>query len=251
MSALGIIGTGDMAAPMIRYLARRGHDIWISERSETMSKSLARDFDTVTRAPNQTVVDKADIVFLCLRPAVWQAPTDALDFRADHQIISVMGGPSVAEITLACAPATNISVVIPMAAMEHGGCPLPVYPATTEIDALFGEDNPILPLSSEADIAAHFAASTMLSAVFGLMHDGADWLGQQTGNPDGSETYVTALINAMLRDVPHGAGNLLTARDALATPGTLNLAMVEGLAKGDVTNALHTTLNGILKGLKI
>jgi pyrroline-5-carboxylate reductase len=250
MSALGFIGTGDMAAPMVRYLARKGHDIWVSERSEELSTQLANDFETVTRAANQEVVDNADIVFLCLRPQVWQAPTDALNFRADQQVVSVMSGPTLTELDRACAPASSISMVIPMAAMEHGGCPLPVFPATGPIQELFGGDNPVLPLNSEADIAKHFVASTMLSAVFGLMHDGAGWLGAQTGNADGAETYVTALVNAMLRDVPHGAGHLLQARDALATPGTLNLSMVEGLAKGDVTQALHASMDAILKRLQ-
>lgn len=250
MSRVGFIGAGDMAAPMVRYLARKGHEVWVSERSEAISTKLARDFDTVTRAPNQSVVDNTDFVFLCLRPPVWKTPTEALTFRENQQIVSVMSGPSLADLSTACAPATDISVVIPMAAMEQGGCPLPVYPASSPVKALFGDDNPVLPLTSEDDIAKHFVASTMLSAVFGLMHEGAGWLEQQTGNADGSETYVTALVLAMLRDIPHGSGNLAAARDALATPGTLNLSMVEGMAKGGVTQTLHTTMDGILKRLQ-
>lgn len=246
MSTIGFIGTGDIAAPMVRYLARKGHDIWVSERSEALSTELASEFSNVTRALNQNVVDACDVVLLCLRPADWKAPVAALDFRPGQKIVSVMAGPSIAEMLKTCAPATDISVTIPMAAMENGGCPLPVFPASSPVSELFGEDNPVLPQSLEADITKHFVASTMLSAVFGVMKDGAGWLGSQTGNADGAETYVTALINAMLRDVPHGEGHLLAARDALATPGTLNLAMAEGLETGGVPKTLHDTMDAIL-----
>ena len=94
-------------------------------------------------------------------------------------------------------------------------------------------------------MAAHFAASTMLSAVLGSMHEGANWLGNQTQNPESAEIYVTALVRATLRDVPLGEGHLKAARDALATPDTLNLRMVEGLAKGSVPETLRATLSSI------
>jgi pyrroline-5-carboxylate reductase len=250
MRNIGFIGAGDMAAPMVRYLAKRGHNLWVSERSKTISTELADEFDNVTRVDNQAVVDASDIVFLCLRPAVWQGPVEALSFRTNHKIISVMAGPSMADLLAACAPATSISLTIPMAAMEFGGCPLPVFPESSPMHELFGGDNPVLPQSCEGDITKHFVASTMLSAIFGIMNEGSNWLGAQTGNADSSETYVTALINAMLRDVPHGTGHLLAARDALATPGTLNLAMAEGLEAKAVPEALHRTMDAILAKLE-
>lgn len=249
MSRIGFIGTGDIAIPMVRFLARKGHEIWVSKRSEKHSVALASEFANVTRADNQTVVDNADIVFLCLRPQVWEDPVKSLNFRADQRIVSVMSGPSIAELETACVPVRDISVMIPLAALEHGGCPLPVFPANSTTFDLFAPENPVLPQAAEADIARHFVASALLSAVFGLMHDGAEWLGEKTGNPDAAETYVTALITSMLRDVPHKAGALNAERAALATPGTLNLAMVEGLRAGGTTQALQDTMDAILARL--
>lgn len=242
---IGFIGTGDIAAPMIRYLARKGHTIIVSERSEALSKALAAEFEVVSRAPNQEVLDGSDVVFLCLRPEAWEAVVPGLSFREEQKIVSVMSRVSIADLERACAPASEISITIPMAAMEHGGCPLPVYPSSSPVGALFGSDNPVLPQHSEVAISAHFAASTMLSATLGAMHHGADWLSDQTGQPDLAETYVNALVQATLRDVPHEAGQLKAARDALATPGTLNEMMKEGLEAADMPRALATTLTNI------
>jgi len=242
---IGVIGTGDIAAPMIRYLAGQGHTLIVSERSETLSKALEAEHATVTRAPNQSVLDQCRIIFLCLRPEAWEAVVPNLNFRDDHQIVSVMSRVSIAALTKACAPATNISITIPMAALEHGGCPLPVFPADSPVDALFGQHNPVLPQMSETDIAAHFAASTTLSAVLGTMHHSADWLSRETGQPDLAETYVTALVRATLRDVPLGAGHLKAARAALATPDTLNEMMKDGLEDANLPSALNKTLSKI------
>ncbi len=242
---IGFLGTGDIAAPMIRNLARKGHDIVVSKRSEGLSRQLEADFDCVTRAPNQAVLDQSSIVFLCLRPDTWASVVPNLKFREDHNIVSVMSRVSIADLKEACAPASEISITIPMAAVEHGKCPLPVFPSSSPVGALFGADNPVLPQTSEADIAAHFAASTMLSAVLGSMHHGAEWLAGETGQPDLAETYINALVQATLRDVPFAAGQLKSARDDLATPDTLNEVMKNGVEAAEIPAALKRILDDI------
>ncbi len=47
-------------------------------------------------------------------------------------------------------------------ALSAGATPLPVYPASPELEALFGPENPILTVSSEVALAQQFAAATMV-----------------------------------------------------------------------------------------
>jgi len=246
MSRVGFIGTGAIAAPMVRFLARRGHKITVSERSAALAADLAAEFENVTVTPNQSVVEAAEILFLCLRPHQWQDAVAGLRFRAGQQIVSVMAGVALDDLRAACAPAHRISVTIPLAFLETGGCPLPVYPADTPLTDLLGPENPVIPVPSEAALTTHFAASALLSAALGQMMAGAEWLGRRTGDPAGAETYVTALIAGFLRDVPQdGQGRLLEARSGLATEGTLNLMMVEGLEQAGMAPALASVLDRI------
>ena len=69
MSRIGFIGTGHIAAPMVRFLAERGHEITVSERNAETAQAL-RACHGVSIATNQDVLDRSDIVFLCVRPHV-------------------------------------------------------------------------------------------------------------------------------------------------------------------------------------
>lgn len=251
MARIGFIGTGEIAAPMVRFLARKEHAICVSERSTAISSALATEFSNVEVAGNQAVLDTSDIVFLCLRPQVWETVLPGLTFRGDHRLVSVMAGVPLAALARACAPATDLSVTLPIATLERGGCPLPVYPAGGPVEGLFGPENPVLPQQAEGAIDAHFAASTLCSTTLSALMAGAGWLAQETGDADMAETYVTALIAALLRDTPLGkAGGLAAERAALASPNTLNLQMVEGLDAAGVPDSIRATLTSILKSME-
>jgi pyrroline-5-carboxylate reductase len=92
----------------------------------------------------------------------------------------------------------------------------------------------VIELREESQIADYFAASALLSSVLTIMKDGADWLGAQTGNPVGADTYVASLVAGFMRDVPKdGQGRILDARSALASPNTLNRAVVDAMEAAD------------------
>ena len=230
MSRVGFIGTGHIAAPMARALARSGHRVTVSERSAETAAELVGAGLGIQVAPNQQVLERSEIVFLCLRPSVWESVSTTLEWRPDHSVISVMAGISLDDLHRACAPATDISATIPYAFVEHGGCPLPVVGNPAALQALFGADNPVLP-QTDADALTHFfAASSLVSAVLGLLEGGANWLGPRTGDGDSAETYLAALVGGFLS---HGsfesAGRLAEEKWGLATPNTLNRQMVDGL----------------------
>lgn len=246
MSRVGFLGTGHIAAPMARALARKGHEVTVSRRSEAVSSALAESGLGITVADNAEVVAQSDIVLLCLRPAVWAGIVRDLPFRADQKILSVMAGVPMAEIAAACAPASDISVTIPYGFIEHGGCPLPVAGDPGVVQALFGDDNPVLPQADEGALNHHFAASTMVAAALGLLEGGADWLAGQTGNPEAAEIYVSNLVTGVLNGLSRDrGGELYEEMMALATPNTLNLQMVEGLAEKGAFDGLPAILTSI------
>ncbi|GAB4284023.1 MAG: pyrroline-5-carboxylate reductase [Roseovarius sp.] len=246
MTAVGFLGTGHIAAPMARALARDGHSVTVSRRNETVSTALAGAGLGIAVADNQGVVDAAQVVFLCLRPAVWREALAALRFRADQQIVSVMAGVALADIAAQVRPARDISATIPYGFIEHGGCPLPVAGDPGALAHLFGARNPILPQPDEGALRHHFAASTLVTAVLAVLETGAAWLAEKTADPASAEIYVANLVAGVLAGLDRDrAGELAAERAALATEGTLSLQMHAGLAQGGALDLLARTLESI------
>ncbi|MCG6904413.1 MAG: NAD(P)-binding domain-containing protein [Rhodobacter sp.] len=246
MSRVGFIGAGHIAAPMARALARKGHDVTVSERNAGVAASLAGAGLGIRVAPNQGVVDGADIVFLCLRPAIWADAVAGLDWRAEQQIVSVMAGVPLAEIADSCAPVATLSATIPYGFVEKGGCPLPVAGDPGAVQALFGADNLVLPQDDESALQHHFAASAVVSGVLDFLDTAAIWLAGKTANADAAEVYVANLVSGVLQHMDKSrAGSLAGERSSLATPNTLNLQMVTGLAEAGAFDRLPDILDRV------
>jgi len=250
MSSIGFIGTGHIAAPMVRFLSDRGHEVTVSNRNADVAAQLNQSHG-VRVADNQSVVDTSDIVFLCVRPHIAEDVLTSIDFRPDQQIISVMAGISLKHLQAICAPATDFSLTIPFGFLEKGGCPLPAYPSKTLLEQLFSPENPVIELASESALNQHFAICTMLPGLLDLMATGAGWLGAATGDQDAAALYTTQLIRGFLDALPPAsADQLARERDALATQGTISLQMTTALRDGRCHDTLEHALDAINTRLK-
>ncbi len=243
---IGFIGTGDIAAPMVRFLARKGHPILVSRRNEQRSKALCEAFKNVDVSENQSLVDRSEIVFLCVRPHQAGDALAPLNFRGDQVIISVMAGITMQALETLCRPATDIATTIPLAFLEHGGCPLPVFPDSPTLRALFSPENKVLGQQSEAQLNRHFAASAMLGTLLDYCDHVGNWLGQDSN----AQTYIAMLAAGALRDVlKTGTENLASARDDLATHGTLNLQLVEHMRQARMHAHVTDGLDALVERL--
>ncbi|WP_425051664.1 NAD(P)-binding domain-containing protein [Psychromarinibacter sp. S121] len=250
MAKLGFIGTGHIAAPMVRFLAERGHEIAVTRRGEAVSAALKAELG-VTVAEPQAVVDASDIVFLCVRPQHAAEALEPLTFRADQRIVSVMAGVSRAELGRLCAPAADMVQTIPLGYLEQGGCPLAAFGNDDLLADLFAPENPVVKVASEAALNAHFAICAFVPGVLDLAASASGWLADHTGDADGAEFYTTQLLSGFLSAMSKGsAGRLAEERDALATAGSLSLQMTEALRDGGAHDTLRDALAAIGKRLE-
>ncbi|WP_170783812.1 NAD(P)-binding domain-containing protein [Ruegeria lacuscaerulensis] len=250
MSRVGFIGTGHIAAPIARLLARKGHEIFVTERNATVSATLKADINATVGRP-QSVIDQSEILFLCLRPHIASDVLAPLSFRADHRIVSVMAAVSETDLRSLCAPAGDFVQTIPLGFLEQGGCPLAAYGNDDLLAGLMAPENPVVKVANETSLNAHFAICAMVPGVLDLLTTGVDWLTEQTGDADGAEFYTTQLMAGFLASMEKGqAGRLAAERDALATDGTLSLQMTRTLQAGKAHAALRDALTAIGKRLE-
>ena len=237
---IGFIGTGEIAAAMVRGLTGQGHQILVSERGAKMAAELAQLPD-VSVAPNAEVVAQSDTVILCLMADTARAVLGDLPFRAEQSVISVMVDVPHDALQTLCAPATDISITIPLPFIQTGGCPLPVYPNAGAVASVFGAENMVFEVASEAALNAHFAATAMSSVVLAELQTAADWLTQFTGDAPKAEIYLSALISGYFKDMKlDGSGELKTALQALSTEGGLNATLRDHMsdARKELTQGL-------------
>ncbi|MGB0507292.1 MAG: NAD(P)-binding domain-containing protein [Pikeienuella sp.] len=245
MAKIGFIGTGEIAAAQVSALSGQGHEILVSERNPEVAAELASAHEEVRIAPNQAVLDGADIVILCLMATTARDVLPALNFRADHQVVSVMVDVGLSELAELCTPASSFTITIPLPFIARGNCPLPVYPDNGVLRDLFGEANPIIPLADEAAMNPHFAASAMCSVIFSQLSTASDWLANHTGDATGAEIYVASLIGGYLADTPKdGADRLGAAIASLNTDGGLNQTLREHMRSAGANDALTAGLDG-------
>lgn len=245
MARIGFIGTGEIASAMVRGLAGKGHSIVVSERTEAVARQLSQDFDEVTVAGNQQVLDNSDIVCLCLLKSVAGNVLPDLSFRTDHSLISVMADVPLATVRDWCAPARDICITIPLPFVATGGCPLPVYPASPVLEELFGADNLILPQPSEDALTAHFAACAMASVVMSELRSASQWLAGFTGNPAAAEAYLITTFSGFFAGMTPGAPEQFAqALQGLSTEGGLNATLRAKVEQAGVNDLIRDGLDG-------
>ncbi len=250
MSRIGFIGTGHIAAPIARLMAAKGHEVCVTKRNTEVSAALKAELG-VTVAEPQAVIDASDIVFLCLRPQIAAEVLTPLTFRADQQIVSVMAAFSTEQLAQLCAPAADFVQTIPLGFLETGGCPMAALGNDRLLAELFEPENPVVKITDEAALNAHFAICAMVPGILDLMATGAKWLGDVTGDAEKAEFYTTQLMSGFLATMEKGtAGRLAQERDALATEGTLSLQMTNTLKDEGAHDALRSALRAIGKRLE-
>jgi len=229
---IGILGTGRIARRLVPALvnANPDHRVRITRRGETVSGELIGRFpESVTRGDDaQAIVDASHVVFLCLPGEGALDALGGLRFRADHAIISTMMGVARADIAGAVAPATDVSVTIPLPFVEDGDCPLPVHPDSRALRELLGHANPVIPVADEDAMSGFWAVAGSLASVIGELAAIRDWLTSQLGDRAAAERYVLALFGGYLHTRPlDGANRLGEALDDLGTSGGLNAGMLQ------------------------
>lgn len=248
MSRIGFLGTGHIAAPMVRFLCNKGHEVWITERSADVARELESQVGAKI-AGAQAILDTVEIVFICLRPAVAEGILQPLRFREDLKVHSVMAGVDLSALSHICAPASEIVRSIPYGFLEHGACPLAAVGSVGMLRPLFEPENPVIDMKSEENMRAAAAVSGMVAGVLEIYDVMARWMETRTGDAAMSEAYTTQLFTGFMRNHPSAAGALARERDIIASPLTLNLQALEVLRDMKTPEALTAAMDAVYRRL--
>lgn len=235
---IGVLGTGTIASALVEGIAGDRHEITVSERSAARSARLASLFDNVRVAPNQAVLDPADVVVLGLMAE--QAPEilAGMRFRPGQKVISLMAGASLEDVAAMVAPAQAAAVVLPFPSIAQGGSPVLSMGDGMLVRDLVGPRNTVYDLEGPEELAAALCAQAVLSPAVALVAEAASWLGARLSSPERGETFLRHLVASSL-DVSSCAPLL----EALNTPGGFNQRLRHHMEAQGMGDALRTGLD--------
>lgn len=121
---LGFVGTGTIASATVRGIAGGGHQITVSDRGAAHAARLAAEFENVSIADNQGVIDQSDTLFIGLMAESAPDILSRLTFRADQQVISFMAGLPLDALAPLVAPAHAAAIMLPFPGIAQGGSPI-------------------------------------------------------------------------------------------------------------------------------
>lgn len=239
---IGILGTGTIASAVVRAIAGDGHQITVSERSATRAAALAQDCACVTIAPNQTVLDRSEVVILGLLAETAAQVLPGLAFRPGQQVISLIAGARLAQLAPWVAPARAETVMLPYPSIAQGGSPILACGETALIETLFGARNRIHRLD-EAELTDWLAAQAVLSPVALLVRETAVWLATRSRDSAAGEAFLRDLVGTSLAAGP--VADLLVALD---TEGGYNQRLRRHMERAEMVSDLRAGLDRLVAG---
>jgi len=232
----GFIGTGTITSALVRGLCTTAHppdSVWISPRNPQKAKGLEEEFESVRIGrDNQEVADRADVVFLAVRPQDARDVLTPLRFRADQHVVSLLAGTSLSEVRPFAAPAARVVRAVPLPSVERHVGPIALYPGDEPVEALFGGLGTVIVPDEEPELDKLLIITSLMAPYYALLGEIASWAVNAGVERKTAADYTAAMFRALSVMVEAREDGDLPAmvRESL-TPGGLNelaLTIIEG-----------------------
>ncbi len=261
------MGTGHIAAALVTGWCR-GNDgpaeILVSPRNARIAGELARAHPQVTvAADNQAVLDNAATIVLCVRPQIAAPVLEALNFTAEHRVLSVIATLGLERLGPLIAPASALARAVPMpfAAQRRG--PLAVFPAPDWATGLLAPLGEVIAAPTAAAFDRFCGITATMAAFFRILGSMTDWLSAGGVPAALAARYVVSQIQALSAvpgeaavpgpnatpadgGAPGEAIDFARLAERFATRGGINQQVVEQLQAAGGFDLLPAALDRVL-----
>jgi len=246
----GVLGVGSIASAMVTGLCDGVPDapeVVLSPRNAERARDLAARLPTVRVAmDNQAVLDRSDVVLVCLLPGHATEVLQDLRFRAGQAVVSAMAGVPVAQLAELVAPATDIARGIPVPAVASRSSVTAVHPATEAATSLFGSLGGFVEVAHERSFDSLSAASATVAAHFRYLGAIAGWLTREGMNEADARRYVADTFAALSGELQSPDLDFEILAQAHSTPGGLNEQFARHLEAAGTYDAVRLGLDALL-----
>jgi pyrroline-5-carboxylate reductase len=252
---LGIVGVGAIAEAIIIGLCEgeaTPASIHLSPRSAVRAHRLAARYPAAQVADsNQTVVKRAGVVLLCVRPQDAPAALADLDFRPQQAVISVIAGVPVDALRRLVGPAEVLVRAIPLPAVARRAGLTAIHPPHEVARAIFDRLGGVIAVDDESALDALSASTATIAAHLAYLDTISRWL----AGPGCPQTEATRYIAAVFGGL---SGTLLGSRpddfrtvvDEYATDGGINEQFLIALRRACTFEIVDRALDDVARRLE-
>lgn len=235
-----------MAAAMVEGLG--GGNIILSPRGAGVAADLAGRFPGVTVADsNQAVVDQSELVVLSIRPQIVADVVQALRFRPDQKILSLVAATQIDTLRRWIGVDVPVVRAIPLPFVASRLSVTPIYPADAQVADLFNRLGTVVECQSQKEFDLLAVGSALMGSYFGILETAQAWLAQQ-GLPEPAARAYLAGLFANLGTVAEASPlPFADLRGEYSTRGGLNEQMFRVFSDQGGTPALRTALEEVMK----
>jgi pyrroline-5-carboxylate reductase len=247
---LGIVGVGAIAEAIVVGLCEEEDapsSIHLSPRSAVRARRLAARYSSVHVADsNQTVVGRAEVVLVCVRPQDAPAALSDLVFRPRQVVISVIAGVPIDALRRMVAPAEVLVRTIPLPAVARRAGLTAIHPPHEVARAIFDPLGGVIAVDDERAFDALSASTATIAAHLAYLDTISRWLAGR-GVPRAEATrYVAAvfggLSETLLRTPPD---DLRAVIDEYATAGGTNEQFLAALRRAGSFDIVDRALDDV------
>ena len=177
---IGFIGTGTIASALINGICSSGGfggSVYVSDTNKTNMLRLRETYPDfmVLAESNQEVIDRAEIVFPTVSPAVLREIAPELKFHEKNRVVHIAAGIKLQEANPWFKPAHSITraVPLPFAAMRSG--PVVLYSDDLLIEQLFSLVGSVVKVRTERELEILAVITGMMVSYYGLVGAVVDW----------------------------------------------------------------------------
>jgi pyrroline-5-carboxylate reductase len=205
---------------------------------------------------NQAVVDQCDVVFLCVVPQVARRVVEALVFRREQTVISVIASLPADEVAALVAPVPRericCAIPLPAVSVHKGATIILPNPIAERIFSLLGTAV-VARTSKELEIL--LCVSCMMGPFYETCGTIADWLVAEGVPPETASDFVCGFHDTVLSEAQHRVAHVQgpAAFQELVgeqTPGGLNEANVRDMTSAGTFATYRKALATTLKRLR-
>lgn len=251
IAKIGFIGTGTITEAIVTGLAACPSvpaEIWLTPRNAAIADRLAQTYPMVRVAgDNQEVADRCDVVCLAVRPQVAEAVLQAMQFSAQHRIISFVATFGIETLRRLVAPASTIVRATPLPTAAAHLCKTIVFPADSVARDIFTPLGGALEVGNEAAFDVLSSATATMGSYFALLHNQARWLEKQGLSYGEAREYLASLyfgLASIARATETGYAEL---SKAYTTAGGLNQQVLDTLNADGVFDAFDSAFDQVLQ----
>jgi pyrroline-5-carboxylate reductase len=252
---VGIVGVGAIGEAIVTGLcegADADGSIHLSPRGTERVRRLAARYPSVQVGDtNQAVVERADVVLVCVRPQDAPAVLSELDFRAGQAVISVVAALPMDALRPLVAPAEDLVRAIPLPAVATRTGLTAIHPRHDLARAIFEPLGGVIAVDEERALDGLSASTATIAAHLAYLDTISRWLADR-GIPQADATrYVAAVFGSLSRPLlSNPPSNFAIMAEEYATAGGINEQFLAALGAAGTFDVVDRALDDVARRLE-